>query len=55
MSLNPRAAPSHDPAWLGRLFWAGALLVLLWPLGVATDRTSALLRLLLMTTLALAT
>ncbi|MDP1532247.1 MAG: ABC transporter permease subunit, partial [Rubrivivax sp.] len=25
------------PAWLGRLFWSGAALVLLWPLAVATE------------------
>ena len=30
-------APLRDPAWLGRLFWIGAGLVLLWPLGVATE------------------
>ena len=30
-------APDRDPAWLGRLFWIGAGLVLLWPLGVATE------------------
>jgi phosphonate transport system permease protein len=34
----PRAAPpSRDPAWLGRVFWTGAGLVLLWPLMVATE------------------
>jgi phosphonate transport system permease protein len=32
-----RAAPTRDPAWLGRVFWAGAALVLLWPLLVATE------------------
>ncbi|GCL63311.1 PhnE/PtxC family ABC transporter permease [Pseudaquabacterium pictum] len=32
-----RGAPQHDPAWLGRLFWLGAALVVLWPLGVATE------------------
>jgi phosphonate transport system permease protein len=32
-----RAAPTRDPAWLGRVFWAGAALVLLWPLFVATE------------------
>jgi phosphonate transport system permease protein len=32
-----RAPPARDPAWLGRMFWAGALLVLLWPLLVATE------------------
>ncbi len=31
------APPQHDPAWLGRLFWSGAALVLLWPLLVATE------------------
>lgn len=30
-------APARDPAWLRRLFWIGALLVVLWPLGVATE------------------
>ena len=29
--------PDRDPAWLSRLFWIGAVLVLLWPLGVATE------------------
>lgn len=33
----PRAAPTRDPAWLPRVFWIGAALVLLWPLGVATE------------------
>jgi len=27
----------RDPAWAGRVFWTGAALVLLWPLGVATE------------------
>ena len=27
----------RDPAWLGRLFWSGAALVVLWPLLVATE------------------
>jgi len=31
------APPRRDPAWLGRVFWAGAGLVLLWPLLVATE------------------
>lgn len=31
------APPSRDPAWLGRVFWLGAALVLLWPLMVATE------------------
>jgi len=30
-------APQRDPAWLGRVFWCGAALVLLWPLAVATE------------------
>lgn len=30
-------APARDPAWAARVFWIGALLVLLWPLGVATE------------------
>lgn len=30
-------APTRDPAWLGRLFWFGAALVLLWPMLVATE------------------
>jgi phosphonate transport system permease protein len=32
-----RAAPARDPAWLGRVFWTGAGLVLLWPLFEATE------------------
>jgi phosphonate transport system permease protein len=35
LSLHP--APTRDPAWLGRVFWASLCLVLLWPLGVATE------------------
>jgi len=30
-------APRRDPAWIGRVFWAGAGLVVLWPLLVATE------------------
>lgn len=30
-------APDRDPAWLGRLFWIGAALVIAWPLLVATE------------------
>ncbi len=42
MELAPRAplstrAPDRDPAWLSRVFWLGAGLVLLWPLLVATE------------------
>jgi phosphonate transport system permease protein len=29
--------PARDPAWLSRAFWIGTALVLLWPLGVATE------------------
>jgi phosphonate transport system permease protein len=32
-----RQAPTHDPAWPGRVFWISLSLVLLWPLGVATE------------------
>lgn len=32
-----RPAPTRDPAWVSRLFWIVAVLVLLWPLGVATE------------------
>lgn len=35
-AARPRA-PDRDPAWLPRLFWIGFALVLLWPLGVATE------------------
>ena len=31
------ALPARDPAWLGRVFWIGAALVLLWPMLVATE------------------
>ncbi len=31
------SAPTRDPAWLGRMFWIGAALVVLWPLLVATE------------------
>ncbi len=34
-ALHP--VPARDPAWLGRVFWIGAALVVLWPLGVATE------------------
>ncbi len=32
-----RRAPDRDPAWLSRVFWVGAALVVLWPLVVATE------------------
>ena len=28
---------TRDPAWLGRVFWFGAALALLWPMAVATE------------------
>ena len=35
---DPAADPAlRDPAWVGRLFWTSAALLLLWPLGVATE------------------
>jgi phosphonate transport system permease protein len=39
MSLPVRllTAPPRDPAWRGRLFWISATLLLLWPLGLATE------------------
>lgn len=36
LRLAPRP-PARDPAWLPRLFWTSAALVLLWPLAVATE------------------
>ena len=33
----PRRAPDRDPAWLSRLLLISALVVVLWPLGVATE------------------
>jgi phosphonate transport system permease protein len=35
--MSTRAAPQRDPAWLGRMFWIAAALVVLWPLFVATE------------------
>ena len=37
MNAPARPGELHDPAWLGRVFWTGAALVLLWPLAVATE------------------
>ena len=34
--MNPSAS-HRDPAWLGRVFWTGTALVLLWPMVVATE------------------
>ena len=35
--MSGAALPRRDPAWLGRVFWIGAALVLLWPTLVATE------------------
>lgn len=35
--MSAVAPPRRDPAWLGRVFWFGAGLVLLWPMLVATE------------------
>jgi len=35
--MSRAAMPRRDPAWLGRVFWIGAALVLLWPMFVATE------------------
>jgi phosphonate transport system permease protein len=37
MSATTARAPDRDPAWLARVFWAGAALVVLWPMLVATE------------------
>jgi phosphonate transport system permease protein len=37
MTSARRPVPQRDPAWLGRLFWLAAGLVVLWPLAVATE------------------
>ena len=34
---RPAQPPSRDPAWLGRVFWTTASIVLLWPLLTATE------------------
>ncbi len=36
-SSDQHGAPTHDPAWLGRVFWSAAASVLLWPLMLATE------------------
>ncbi|MDE2397751.1 MAG: ABC transporter permease [Burkholderiales bacterium] len=36
-ALRHPPAPERDPAWRARLSWTVAALVLLWPLGVATE------------------
>ena len=35
--MSAAAAPLRDPAWIGRVFWGGAALLLLWPMTVATE------------------
>jgi phosphonate transport system permease protein len=37
MSSTRNPAPDRDPAWLGRVFWLCAALVLLWPALVQTE------------------
>jgi len=37
MAATSLPPPARDPAWIGRVFWIGAGLVLLWPLMVATE------------------
>ncbi len=37
LAAGPRPAPTRDPAWLPRVFWCSAGLVLLWPMLVATE------------------
>ena len=37
LAIRALAPPSRDPAWLGRLFWAVAAGVLIWPLLAATE------------------
>ena len=37
MTSASSTIPTRDPAWVGRLFWMGAALVLLWPALVATE------------------
>ena len=37
MNAPARPGKLHDPAWIGRVFWTGAALVLLWPLAVTTE------------------
>jgi phosphonate transport system permease protein len=34
---RPLRPPTRDPAWRARVFWTGAVLVLLWPLFTATE------------------
>jgi phosphonate transport system permease protein len=35
--MSAVTAPERDPAWLRRVFWAGAALVVLWPMLLATE------------------
>ena len=37
MTAAAALAPARDPAWLGRVFWIGAALVVFWPMLVATE------------------
>ena len=36
-ALEATLPQTRDPAWLGRVFWFGAALALLWPMAVATE------------------
>jgi phosphonate transport system permease protein len=35
--MSAPAVPARDPAWLGRVFWLLAALVVMWPMLVATE------------------
>ena len=37
LPTTAQRVPERDPAWLPRLFWISLAVVLLWPLGVATE------------------
>ncbi|MGA1315660.1 MAG: PhnE/PtxC family ABC transporter permease [Rubrivivax sp.] len=37
MNAAKTAPPTRDPAWLGRVFWGAAALVVMWPLMHATE------------------
>jgi len=37
MNAVKTAPPTRDPAWLGRVFWGAAALVVMWPLMQATE------------------
>jgi len=37
LARSTHRAPDRDPAWLGRVFWLCAAVVVLWPLAAATE------------------